>query len=153
MEEQIKDKTLIHLRREFPHPAKPLFEAFLSAEKFREWFSPPGLEAGNFTVNPVVGGNYNCEFLNQNKHVLTIKGEYKNIEKYKTISFTLMYEPDVSSIGVCNVKITFEDKGDHTEIVLLQEIFKKVDAEGRTKGWGFMFGKLQNILDSRKIVN
>ena len=150
MEEQVKDKTLIRLKRKFTSPVKPLFEAFLSAEEFREWFSPPGFEAGNFTIDPVVGGDYNCEFLKQNVHVLTIKGKYIIIERYKKISFTLMYDPDVSSIGQCNVHLIFDEKEDHTEIILLQEIYRTIDAEGRTKGWEFMFTNLENILTDKK---
>ncbi len=150
MEEFTKDKTLIHLKRDFPCPVKPLFDAFLSAEEFRRWFSPPGLEAGNFKVDPVVGGNYRCEFLKQNEYVLTIKGKYIEIDRYKTISFSLMYDPDISEIGECKVTINFTDKGSTSQIVLNQEIYKTIDAEGRTKGWGFMFSKLEEILNNNK---
>jgi len=142
-------KTLIHLEREFPCPVEPLFDAFLSAEEFRNWFSPPGFEAGSFMLDPVVGGKYRCEFLKQGKYVLTIKGMYKEIEKYKRLVFTLEYDPDVSAIGECKVTIVFNSKGTATTILLNQEIYKTIEAEGRTKGWNFMFSHLEEILTNK----
>ena len=139
-------KTLIHLEREFPCPVEPLFDAFLSAEEFRNWFSPPGFEAGSFRLDPVVGGEYRCEFLKQGKYVLTIKGTYKEIEKYKKLVFTLEYDPDISEISECKVTIVFSTKGNSATIVLNQEIYKPIETEGRTKGWSFMFSKLEENL-------
>ena len=139
-------KTLIHLERDFPCPVEPLFEAFLSAEEFRNWFSPPGLEAGDFSLDPVVGGRDKCEFLKQGKYVLTIKGIYIEIERYKKLVFTLEYDPDVSEIGECKVTISFSSKGNTASIVLNQEIFKSIEAEGRTKGWNYMFSRLEETL-------
>ncbi len=139
-------KTLIHLERDFPCPVEPLFESFLSAEEFRNWFSPPGFEAGSFMLDPVVGGKYRCDFLKQGKHVLTIKGIYKEIERYKKLVFTLEYDPDVSEIGECKVTISFSSKGNTASIVLNQEIFKSIEAEGRTKGWNYMFSRLEDNL-------
>ena len=144
-----KERTLIHLKREFESRVEPLFDAFLSAEEFRKWFSPPGLEPGNFSINPVVGGIYECEFYRQNEYFLKIKGKYLLIEKYKTISFSLIYDPDVSGIGECRVTVNFKEKGNTSEIILNQEIFKKIDAEGRTKGWEFMFNRLNEILNQK----
>lgn len=139
-------KTLIHLEREFPCPVEPLFDAFLSPEEFRKWFSPPGFDAGSFWLDPVIGGEYWCEFHKLGKYALTIKGIYKEIEKYKKLVFTLEYDPDISEIGECKVTIAFSSKGNSTAIVLNQEIYKSIDAEGRTKGWSFMFSKLEENL-------
>lgn len=148
--EDLKDKTIIHLKREFACKAEPLFESFLSAEEFRSWFCPPGFEPGNFTVNPYPGGEYRCEFLKGGEFVLTIKGKYTEILKYTKLIFTLMYEPDAQGIGECKVTVTFNEKDDNTTLVLNQEIFQTIDAEGRTKGWEFMFTKLDKILNNIK---
>lgn len=149
MEEISKERTLIHLKREFESRVEPLFDAFLSAEEFKKWFSPPGLDPGNFSLDPVVDGEYSCEFYRQNEYFLTIKGKYLAIERYSKISFSLMYSPDISDIGECRVTVSFHEKGDTSEIVLNQEIYKTINAEGRTKGWEFMFSRLNEILNQK----
>ncbi len=78
--------------------------------------------------------------------MLTIKGTYKEIEKYKKLVFTLEYDPDISEIGECRVTIVFNSKGTATTILLNQEIYKSIETEGRTKGWNFMFSQLEEKL-------
>ncbi|HMT12988.1 MAG TPA: hypothetical protein PKA39_15365, partial [Ignavibacteria bacterium] len=56
------------------------------------------------------------------------------------------YDPDVSEIGECKVTISFSSKGNTASIVLNQEIFKSIKAEGRTKGWNYMFSRLEDNL-------
>lgn len=146
MAEEIKDKTLIYLKREFPCSAEELFKAFLKEELFSKWFCPPGFEAGNFKISPFEGGGYNCEFLKEGKHVLTIKGEYKEIKKFSRLIFTLMYDPDHSNIGKCIITVSFSGSDSETTLVLNQEINGKIESSGRTKGWEFMFGVLEKLI-------
>lgn len=150
MEDELNKKTIIHFKRDFSCKAETLFEAFLSAEVFRSWFCPPGFEAGKYSIVPVTGGEYKCELLKNGEHVLTINGSYIEIERYDKLVFTLIYEPDVSDIGECRVTIVFTEKDNITNITLNQEIYRTIDTEGRTKGWEFMFSKLEEILTINK---
>lgn len=142
------DKTLIHLKRSFPSPARPLFEAFLDPGQFRQWFSPPGFDVGEVEINPVVGGDYFCQLLKENKPTLAVKGNYIAINRYDTISFTFFYEPDLSSMGESKVTVTFSENGNNTEITLLQEIFKTIPSEGRSKGWEHIFNNLEKFINN-----
>ena len=145
MEEEIKDKTIIYLKRDFPCSAEDLFEAFLNETVFSKWFCPPGFEAGKFKVSPFVGGGYNCEFLRGGKYILTIKGKYVEINRFSSIVFTLMYEPDAADVGECRVSLKFNNSGYLTTLVLTQEIYRNIDSTGRTKGWEYMFGVLEKF--------
>jgi uncharacterized protein YndB with AHSA1/START domain len=142
------DKTIIHLKRSFPFPAKSLFEAFLTADQFRQWFSPPGFEVGTVEINPVVGGVYFCQLVKENKPTLAVKGNYIAINRYDTISFTFLYEPDLSAMGESKVTVTFNEKDNNTEITLLQEIYKTIPSEGRSKGWGHILNNLERYINN-----
>lgn len=149
MEQTSAEKTLIHLEREFRCPVQPLFEAFLSAEEFRNWFCPPGFEPGNYALDPRAGGEYKCELLKNGIHALSIKGRYLEIERYRKLSFTLEYDPDISGLGECKVTVSFSGSGSNAKIILNQEIYKTIDTEGRTKGWSFMFSRLEENLNNK----
>lgn len=149
MAESSVNKTIIHLKRSFPCSIRPLFDAFLDAEIFRQWFSPPGYEVGTVSINPVEGGNYSCQLLKENKPALLIRGKYIYIKDNSSISFSFLYEPDVSSMGETKVTVTFKEYGGNTEITLIQEIYKDIPTEGRTKGWEYILDKLEKLLNKK----
>ena len=149
MNNQIAGKTIIHLKRTFPFRSKPLFEAFLSPEQFRKWFSPPGFTVINVEIASVAGGSYKCELEKADGMKLVIRGRYEEIVVNSKICFTFEYEPDLSDIGESKVTVSFNETGDNTEITLVQEIYRDIPTEGRTKGWEYMFSALEGILNNK----
>jgi uncharacterized protein YndB with AHSA1/START domain len=145
----IADKTIIHLKRTFPFRSKPLFEAFLNPEQFRKWFSPPGFRVIKVEMTPVAGGAYECELEKADGMKLVIRGKYEEIVINSKICFTFEYEPDLSAIGESKVTVSFNESGDNTEITLVQEVYKDIPTEGRTKGWEYMFSLLEGILNNK----
>jgi uncharacterized protein YndB with AHSA1/START domain len=140
-------KTIIHCKRVFKHPVKKVFDAFLNPLQVKEWFGPKEITIGQVTLLPVVGGILEIEMITPTG-ILWVSGIFREIVLYKKISYSYHYVPDASGLGESLVSFYFSGNEIQTEIELVQEIYKPVNAEGRTKGWEGGFDKLEIFLDA-----
>ena len=141
------DKTIIHCKRVFKHPVEKVFDAFLNPLHVKEWFGPKEITIGQVMLSPVVGGNLDIEMITSTG-VLWVKGIFREIVLHKKISYAYHYVPDASGLGESLVSFYFSSNENETEIELVQEIYKSINAEGRTKGWEGGFDKMEIFLSS-----
>jgi uncharacterized protein YndB with AHSA1/START domain len=139
------DKTIIHCKRIFKHPVEKVFDAFLNPLHIKEWFGPKEITIGQVMLSPVAGGNLDIEMISPTG-VLWVKGIFREIVLHKKISYTYHYVPDASGLGESLVSFYFSSYENKTEIELVQEIYKSVKVEGRTKGWEGGFDKMEIFL-------
>ena len=142
-----KDKTIIHCKRVFKHPVEKVFDAFLNPLHVKEWFGPKEITIGQVMLSPVVGGNLDIEMITPTG-VLWVKGIFREIVLHKKISYAYHYVPDASGLGESLVSFYFSSNENETEIELVQEIYKSVNAEGRTRGWEGGFDKMEIFLEA-----
>jgi uncharacterized protein YndB with AHSA1/START domain len=140
-------KTIIHCKRVFKHPVKKVFEAFLNPLHLKEWFGPKEIIVGQVILSPVVGGNLDIEMISPTG-IFWVRGIFREIILHKKISYDYHYAPDVSGFGESLVNFYFSGNENETEIELVQEIYKSIDADGRTKGWEGGFDKLKIFLEA-----
>jgi uncharacterized protein YndB with AHSA1/START domain len=141
-----RDKTIIRCKRTFRHPVEKVFDAFLHPEHLKEWFGPKEVTIGQVMLLPVIGGKLDIEMITPTG-VLWVKGIFREIDLYKKISYSYHYVPDASGLGESLVNFYFSGYENQTEIELVQEIYKPVKAEGRTKGWEGGFDKMELFLE------
>jgi uncharacterized protein YndB with AHSA1/START domain len=142
-----KDKTIIHCKRVFKHPVEKVFDAFLNPLHVKEWFGPKEITIGQVMLSPIVGGNLDIEMITLTG-VLWVKGIFRDIVLHKKISYTYHYVPDRSGLGESLVSFYFSCNENETEIELVQEIYKSINAEGKTRGWEGGFDKLEIFLEA-----
>ena len=142
-----KDKTIIHCKRVFKHPIEKVFNAFLNSMHVKEWFGPKEITIGQVMLSPVVGGNLDIEMITPTG-ILWVKGIFREIVLNKKISYTYHYVPDTTGFGESLVNFYFSGNENGTEIELVQEIYKPINAEGKTKGWEGGFDKLEIFLEA-----
>jgi uncharacterized protein YndB with AHSA1/START domain len=141
------DKTIIHCNRVFKHPVEKVFEAFLNPLHVKEWFGPKEITIGQVMLSPVVGGNLDIEMITSTG-VFWVKGIFREIVLHKKISYAYQYVPDISGLGESLVSFYFSSHKNETEIELVQEIYKSINAEGRTRGWEGGFDKMEIFLEA-----
>lgn len=142
-----KDKTIIHCKRVFQHPVEKVFNAFLNPLHVKEWFGPKETAIGQVMLSPFVGGNLDIEMITPTG-VFWVKGIFREIDLHKKISYSYHYTPDASGLGESLVSLYFSGDENETEIELVQEIYKSIQAEGRTRGWEGGFDKMEIFLDT-----
>jgi uncharacterized protein YndB with AHSA1/START domain len=142
-----KDTTIIHHKRVFKHPVEKVFDAFLNPLQVKEWFGPKEFRIGQVMLSPVVGGAFDVEMISPTG-ILWVKGIFREIVLHKKISYAYRYIPDPSAMGESLVNFYFSGNENETEIELVQEIYKPVNVEGRSRGWEGAFDKIERFLEA-----
>ncbi|HYG16806.1 MAG TPA: SRPBCC domain-containing protein [Bacteroidia bacterium] len=142
-----ENKTIIQYKHTFKHPVGKVFRAFLEAASVKLWFGPKEFSIGTVELEPKVGGNLSIEMISPRGDVFWMKGLFTEITEDYKIVYDAVYEPDVPNLGNYRVSYLFKAGGQQTEVTVVQEIYKVINPEGRTKGWEDGFAKLEAILD------
>ena len=147
----------ITLRRTFQAPAAAVFQAFLSTEALREWWSPTGYVAVEVHADARVGGQYRLVMRSQTgSDTVYVHGGYREITPPTKLVFThtLAQQGDsaqFAAVGLAGhqtlVTVVFHAHGDATEVVLVQEQIPTAAAEQTLQyGWQAILDKLAGHL-------
>ena len=141
------------LRRTFQAPIAEVYQAFLSAEALKEWWSPEGFVAVAAQVDARVGGQYSLVMHSQTgSDVVYVRGLYREITPPTKLVFTHVFEagstyPPFTAAGLIGhetlVTVELYPQGDVTELVLVQEQLPTPTADELVQlGWQGIFEKL-----------
>jgi uncharacterized protein YndB with AHSA1/START domain len=145
------------LRRTFQAPPEKVFQAFVSAEALKEWWSPKGYVAVEVHVDARVGGQYRLAMRSQTgSETVYVRGVYREISPPNKLVFTHIFERRGSvapfeQVGLADhqtlVTVEFKGHGDTTELILVQEKIPTRAAEELVEvGWRGIFDKLAGYL-------
>jgi len=146
------------LRQTFHAPPAAVFQAFVSAEALKEWWSPEGYAAVEVQVDARVGGRYSVVMRSDaGSDTVYVHGVYREISPPRRLAFTHMFEHRGSSAPFARVGLTdhetlvtveFIARGDATELVLVQEQIPTLDAEQMLQGgWQGILAHLARHLE------
>ena len=133
-------------RQTFHAPPEVVFEAFVSAEALKEWWSPAGYAAVEVQVDARVGGQYSVVMRSHaGSDTVYVRGVYREISRPRRLVFTHMFEHRGSSapfaqVGLAGhetlVTVEFVARGESTELTLVQEQVPTPEAEELLRvGW------------------
>lgn len=145
MENQ-ENKTIIQYKHTFNHPVNRVFRAFLEAASVKLWFGPKEFSIGAVELEPEVGGRLSIEMISPRGDVFWMKGVFTDITEDAKIVYDAVYEPDIPNLGDYRVSYFFKAGDQQTEVTVVQEIYRVINPEGRTKGWVDGFTKLEAVL-------
>ncbi len=145
------------LRRTFHAPPETVFQAFVSAEALKEWWSPTGYVAVEAHVEVRVGGQYSLVMRAQTgAETVYVHGSYQEISPPDKLVFTHTFERRgggalFAPVGLADhqtlVTVEFRSYGDGTELVLVQEKIPTSAAEEMLElGWQGILDKLAGYL-------
>jgi uncharacterized protein YndB with AHSA1/START domain len=138
-------------RRIFHASPEEVFQAFVSAEALKEWWSPEGYVVVEAHTDVRVGGQYRLVMRAQiGSETVYVRGAYEEITPPHKLVFTHMFEQQgrggpLARVGLAGhqtlVTVEFKAHGSATELVLVQENIPTPGAEELVQvGW-------QGILD------
>jgi uncharacterized protein YndB with AHSA1/START domain len=145
-------------RQTFHAPPDVVFEAFVSAEALKEWWSPEGYAAEEVQVDARVGGRYSVMMRSHTgSDTVYVSGVYREISRPHRLVFTHMFEHRGSSapfarLGLAGhetlVTVEFIGRGATTELIVVQEQVPTPDAEQLLHlGWQGILAKLARHLE------
>jgi uncharacterized protein YndB with AHSA1/START domain len=145
------------LRRTFQAPPDAVFQAFVSAEALKEWWSPEGYVAVDAHADVRVGGRYSLVMRAQDgPETVYVHGTYKEIDPPNRLVFTHVFErrgggalfvPAGLADHQTQVTVEFSSHRDGTELVLVQEKIPTSAAEELLEfGWQGILHKLAGYL-------
>jgi uncharacterized protein YndB with AHSA1/START domain len=141
------------IRRTFRAPAAAVFQAFLSAEALREWWSPAGYVAVEAHADARVGGQYRLVMRSQaGSDAVYVQGSYREITPPSKLVFTHTFARQEGGTQYAAVDLTghqtlvtvvFTAQGEATEVELVQEPLPSAAAEQTLLfGWQEILDKL-----------
>ncbi len=141
------------LRRTFPAPPEEVFQAFVSAEALKEWWSPKGYVAVEAHADVRVGGRYSLVMRSKSgSETVYVRGFYQDISPPKKIVFTHVFEKRSGGAMFARARladhqtlVTVEFKAHEgaTELILVQEKIPTPAAEDLVQiGWQGILDKL-----------
>lgn len=145
------------IRQTFHAPPEAVFEAFVSAEALKEWWSPEGYVAVEVQVNARVGGRYSVTMRSYGgSETVYVRGVYREISRPRRLVFTHMFEHRGSGapfarVGLAGhetvITVEFVARGETTELILVQEQIPTPEAEQMLQvGWQGILAHLARYL-------
>lgn len=148
-----KPKTRsIELRHVFHVPAERLFDAWTDPSLVVQWFGPAGFTTPEAKIDLRVGGGYRFRMHPPQGEPLVHWGEYKVIDRPRTLSFTWMLENqgcEGSKDVMCETLVTlqFIEMGDKTELIVTHDgLPTEQSREGHAFGWNSSLTCLQEMV-------
>lgn len=141
------------LRWIFQAPPGTVFQAFVSAEALKEWWSPKGYVTVEAHADVRVGGPYSLVMRAQTgSATVYVHGIFREITPPHKLVFTHMFERRgggelFAQVGLADhqtlVTVEFNARGGGTELVLVQEKIPTPGAEELVRvGWQGILDKL-----------
>jgi uncharacterized protein YndB with AHSA1/START domain len=141
------------IRRTFRAPTEAVFQAFLSAEALREWWSPEGYVAVDAHADARVGGQYRLVMRAQTgSDTVYVEGHYREITPPSKLVFTHTFArqeggTQFAAVGLTGhqtlVTVVLTAQGEATLLELVQEPIPSAAADQTLLyGWQGILDKL-----------
>ncbi|MCR9214633.1 MAG: SRPBCC domain-containing protein [Proteobacteria bacterium] len=148
-----KPKTQsLQLRHVFHVPAERLFDAWTDPSLVVQWFGPAGFTTPEAKIDLRVGGGYRFRMHPPHGEPFDHWGEYKIIDRPKTLAFTWILENqgcEGSKDTHCETLVTLEfiDMGDKTELIVTHDgLPTEKSREGHAYGWNSSLACLTEMI-------
>jgi uncharacterized protein YndB with AHSA1/START domain/tRNA A-37 threonylcarbamoyl transferase component Bud32 len=131
-------ETSLHIEQYVPAPPEQVFAAWVNPGQMGDWFAPTddfGPTIGQ--VDPQVGGNYRIMMFPPGAtEAVVVAGQYCKFDEPRTLSFTWAREPLKPGWSETQVTLTFQHRGDGTNLVLIHDRFRsEPDKNDHMNGW------------------
>ena len=145
---------VLKVSRRLKAPRALVFKMFADGAHLTRWFGPLGHTCVECTVEPKVGGRFYAALTGPDGTLRRVAGAFTEVVPDQRLAFTWAWldeageprEPDLKTV----VTITFEEKGDETELTLRHDGFPNAERAGmHDKGWESSFECLAQYLAER----
>lgn len=124
-------------------PRSKVFAAWTTPEILAQWFAPGPRNPFPEGLDVRPGGKYRIVMKGEEDSPVAV-GEYREVVANEKLVFTWSWEGDPSQPTL--VTVTFSDKGDGTEVVLVHERFTNAETcDHHRMGWQAILDKLPGL--------
>ena len=132
-------------------PAAPAtaFAAFTDPDRLARWWGPEGFAIPSLSFEARPGNACRIEMQPSGGEPFQLSGEFREVDPPDRLAFTFVWDPpdpdDVETLAT----ISFEARGDSTEVTLVQGPFKTEERVALHRdGWTESFDKLERFLST-----
>jgi uncharacterized protein YndB with AHSA1/START domain len=143
-------KPFLTLTREYHAPPESVWRAWTDAKAVKQWWGqPPGEPVAAAELDVRIGGRFRICFGGKDGNEHECAGVYKEVVKNRKLVFTWIW-PRTTPERESLVTITFNAKGDGTELVFRHEGFINEKVRDQHKGgWTTMLENLADFLKAQ----
>jgi uncharacterized protein YndB with AHSA1/START domain len=137
----------LELTRVLPAPRSIAFAAFRDSERLAQWWGPEGFTSPKVDFSTITAEPYRIDMQPPEGDAFYVHGVFREVHPPVRLSFTFNWEPPDPDDVETLVDLSFDDRGEITELNLWQGHFK-TDArlELHRGGWTESFDKLERYL-------
>lgn len=144
------DGLMLHLERALSAPRPAVFTACTEPEELAKWWGPSGFTAPSVELDPRVGGSYRIGMQPPEGELFYLTGEFREVDPPARLSYTFRWEDPDPDDQETIARLSFQEIGKNTELVLDQGPF---GTQGRfelhKEGWTDSFNRLEDLMSSR----
>ncbi len=147
---ELKNRTLT-LERTFDAPLSLVWEAWTQPEHIAQWWGPKGMETKVLEHDFSVGGNWKYAMQMPDGREFIADGTYLEIVEQQKIISTANFKPMTENV---EIQALFRAEGDKTHFTFhcvheTEAYCKQQEQMGFYNGWGSVFDRLQEFVQSR----
>ena len=137
----------LHMARVLPAPRPTVWQATTDPNELAKWWGPKGFTAPSVDFEPRVGESFQIAMQPPNGEAFHLLGYFREVNPPSHLSYTFVWDPPDPDDRETVVTLSFEDRGEQTEVQLIQGEFTTQERlELHENGWRESFEKLEALL-------
>lgn len=141
----------LEMRRVLPAPRSEVFANFRDPEKLAQWWGPEGFTIPRVDFSAITDEAYRIEMQPPEGDAFALHGVFRTVHPPERLAFTFVWDPADADDVETLVDLSFEERGDTTEVALWQGEFRtEARVELHRGGWTESFDKLERLLGAAR---
>jgi uncharacterized protein YndB with AHSA1/START domain len=138
---------ILEMTRVLPAPRPVVFAAFRDAERLAQWWGPEGFTVPSIDFSTITGEAYRIQMRPPEGDPFFVHGVFRTVHPAARLAFTFAWEPPDPDDVETLVDLSFEDRGETTQVALWQgDFLTEARLALHRDGWGESFVKLERLL-------
>lgn len=144
------DEFTLTMQRVFPAVRADVFRAFVDPNQLAKWFGPNDFTIPNVEFIPRVSEPYRIEMQPPDGDPFYLIGQVSEVDAPCRLAFTFVWEEPNPDDVETQVRLSFRDAGESTEVEFTQGPFKTEERRAlHHNGWTDSFDKLERLISAQ----
>lgn len=130
-----------------PAARTAVYNALSDPRELPKWWGPRGFSVPSVQFDPRVGGSYWIAMQPPGKDLFYLLGEFREVDPPACLAYTFRWDPPDSDDRQTVARLSLQDRGDRTDVLLTQGTFATEDRlRLHAQGWNDCFERLEEVL-------
>jgi uncharacterized protein YndB with AHSA1/START domain len=137
----------LRLQRTLPARREVAWRALTDPDELAKWWGPKGFTAPSVEFDLRVGGRFRIAMQPPDGELFYLSGEFKEVDPPARLGYTFVWDPPDPDDRETLVTLSLQDRGEETEVVLVQGEFATKERQALHEGgWTESFERLERVL-------